>query len=92
MSGTSMIPGGLSSIWQDVALSWHCHSTPQRQFCAATMTKAHQGLPCSLLNPAPQGLHGSGGVWPRDAFLGGCLLNGGASMAKSLLGGVPKAG
>lgn len=31
-------------------------------------------------------------LWPRDAFLGGCLLNDGASMAKSLLGGVPKAG
>lgn len=31
-------------------------------------------------------------LWPRDAFLGGCLLYGGASMGKSLLGGVPKAG
>lgn len=31
-------------------------------------------------------------LWPRDAFLGGCLLNGGASMAESLLGGMLKAG
>lgn len=62
MSGTSMIPGDLSSTWWDVALSWHCHSTPQRQFCAGTGTKPQQGLPCSSLSPVPQSLHGSRGV------------------------------
>lgn len=59
MSGSSMIPGDLPSIWQDVALSWHCHSTPQTQFCAATVTKPHRGLPCSPFNSVPQRLHSS---------------------------------
>lgn len=61
MSGTSVIPGDLSSTWQDVALSWHCHSTPQ-SVCATTVTKTHQGLSCSSLNPVPQRLHSSRGV------------------------------